>query len=206
MSRFDWTGAQLGVWSIQQYLGYEAGKGYLYLARDLFGNEKILNAKNFKAVNFGRHFSIRESIKLNSVIINNYKHMLRRCYDSKCVGYKTYGALGIKVSPEWLGAEGFINFRIWLLQNNWTRQLTVDRIDNTRGYSVKNCRLVTKSENSRHRTTTKLTTDIVDTIRTEFLKLEPIRGYKKTFIKSKARFYNVADTTIQAVLDSYTWN
>lgn len=48
-----------------------------------------------------------------------------------------YGNKGIRVCPEW-GA--FEVFRSWALDNGYRDDLTIDRIDNARGYEPANCR------------------------------------------------------------------
>ena len=52
------------------------------------------------------------------------------------------------VCDEWLD---FTNFYRWAVANGYRRELQIDRIDNTRGYSPDNCRWVTRSAQSRNR-------------------------------------------------------
>ena len=52
------------------------------------------------------------------------------------------------VCDEWLD---FTNFYRWAVANGYRRELEIDRIDNTRGYSPDNCRWVTRSEQLRNR-------------------------------------------------------
>ena len=42
-------------------------------------------------------------------------------------------------------------FRAWALANGYAEDLTIDRIDNDRGYDPGNCRWVTLLENNRNR-------------------------------------------------------
>lgn len=46
-------------------------------------------------------------------IYNVWKNMERRCYDSKCPAYSTYGAKGITVSEEF---KMYSNFRKWYVE------------------------------------------------------------------------------------------
>lgn len=70
--------------------------------------------------------------------------MKARCNDPKNIGYKYYGARGIKICDEWMIFE---NFHKWALSNGYKAGLTLDRIDNNKGYSALNCKWSTPREN-----------------------------------------------------------
>ena len=77
-------------------------------------------------------------------IYNIYYDMKHRCYDSNHISYKNYGAKGIRICDEWLNdPKAFFN---WAFDNGYNDKLTIDRIDNTHGYSPSNCRWVTYHE------------------------------------------------------------
>jgi len=78
-----------------------------------------------------------------------YRDMKKRCYNSRTISYKNYGAIGIKVCDEWLGLKGFSNFIADMGERpNGT---TLDRIDNNKGYSKENCKWSTAHEQSANR-------------------------------------------------------
>lgn len=73
--------------------------------------------------------------------------MIRRCYDESFKCYRWYGERGIRVCDEWKNSlEVFID---WMEHNGWKKGLELDRIDPDRDYNTQNCRLLTKSENSK---------------------------------------------------------
>lgn len=108
-----------------------------------------------------------------------YSHMIERCYNPKCKGYKDYGNRGIKVCDEW---QEFTNFYRWALENGYKENLTIDRINVNGNYEPSNCRwatMLTQSNNKRN--TIKITFDNeVHTLSewSRLLDLEYIRAYK----------------------------
>lgn len=79
---------------------------------------------------------------------NSWYTMMNRCYREKTdpVKYQFYGGRGITVCKRWHKFENFLKdmgLRPSLL-------FTLDRIDNNRGYSLKNCRWADKKQQSRN--------------------------------------------------------
>ena len=67
-----------------------------------------------------------------------YKNMLDRCYNPSNASYKHYGNRGIEVCSEWLSSRDC--FIEWSLGNGHRMDYSLDRIDNSKGYSPDNCR------------------------------------------------------------------
>lgn len=84
-----------------------------------------------------------------SPLYSVWHDMKARCANPNRDFYEIYGARGIKVCSEW--SDDFEAFYAWAVENGWKPGLTVDRIDNERGYEPGNCRIVTQREQIRNR-------------------------------------------------------
>ena len=108
---------------------------------------KETTAKNKPATTHGLH---------KTRLYETWHHMKQRCYDKNIKGYKNYGGRGITVCEEW--KNDFKKFYDWAMQNGYTEELTIDRIDNNGNYEPSNCRWVTiKIQNRNTRANRNIT-------------------------------------------------
>lgn len=100
-----------------------------------------------------------------------YWDMKTRCYDCNLKHYKNYGGRGITVCNEWLDPEiinsganggrytkGWLNFKEWAISHGYKDDLSIDRIDNSKGYSPENCRWISVKKQSNNRRSNRLIT------------------------------------------------
>ena len=67
-----------------------------------------------------------------------WKNMKKRCNNPNASEYENYGGRGISVCEEW--SNSFQNFYNWAINNSWSKELTIDRIDVNENYCPENCR------------------------------------------------------------------
>lgn len=98
--------------------------------------EKISKTKKIHGMEKTRLYHIWQGIK-------------RRCLNPNDIGYKQlYGSQGITICEEWKNSStAFIN---WALKNGYNDKLTIDRIDNSKGYAPDNCRWSTPKQQARN--------------------------------------------------------
>ena len=123
-----------------------------------------------------------------------WRGVKNRCYNSKNTSYKYYGDKGVKVCEDWLKFE---NFRDWALNNGYSPELTIDRLDSKGDYEPNNCQWATYE--TQNRKLSKLCEqDVAD-----------IRGLLINYPRMKkidiCRKYKICTSTLSNIRRGKTW-
>lgn len=76
--------------------------------------------------------------------------MKQRTTDKNSQAYRNYGGRGIKLCKEWFD---FVPFYDWAISNGYSDTLSIDRINNNKGYYPDNCRWVDMKIQNRNKRT-----------------------------------------------------
>lgn len=154
-----------------------------------------------------RHGSIAcKYTKSHPQLTQCYKHMKSRCYNENNQDYYNYGAKGVRVCNEWKKDRN--KFVEWAIDNGYEYNLSLDRIDNSKGYNPENCRWVSKIEQARNTGRNVLTMELAIKIREDYKMIQEIKKYKlgrPWSLYDLAKHYKVSYSTIWTVVKNKSW-
>lgn len=151
----DMAGKIFGSWTVVNKDGNTKGGAALWYCICDCGNSSSItgsdlrNGKSTRCRACAGRDSATTHGKSKTRIYRIYKAMKTRCYNKKAPNYDRYGGRGIEVCKEWL--DSFDSFRLWAESNGYDDLLTIDRIDNNKGYCPSNCRWATHQTQSENR-------------------------------------------------------
>ena len=149
------TGKKIGRLTVIKQVGQDKHGSYLWLCKCDCGNETIatgshLLSKRTRSCGCFQRDSLSKRQTTHGMtdsrLYGIWSTMKRRCDNPKVESYRLYGGRGISVCTEW---ERFEPFRDWSLLNGYKDGLSIDRIDNDKGYSPDNCKWSTAKEIGR---------------------------------------------------------
>jgi len=123
-----------------------------------------------------------------------WRSMITRCYNTKGKAYKNYGGRGITVCNRW--RESFWNFYDDM-GDRPSDDHSLERINNSLGYSPDNCRWTTQQEQNQNKRTTRFTAEDIITIRKLYSHMTTIE---------LARKYKVNQSTISRIVNKKRWD
>lgn len=89
--------------------------------------------------------------KFGSRVHKIWDGMIQRCHNPKSRDFKNWGARGISVCPQWRQFTGF-----YLDMGDGPSGKSLGRIDNDKGYSKKNCRWETWTQQHRNKRNSRI--------------------------------------------------
>jgi general stress protein YciG len=110
-----------------------------------------------------------------------WRGMLARCGDPSNSSYSRYGGRGIAVCERWKTFENFLAD----MGYRPSPELSIDRIDNDRGYSPDNCRWATREQQQNNTCTTRYFTAFG--VRRNVSEWSAITGLSSAVIRSRLR-------------------
>ena len=89
----------------------------------------------------------------NTRIHRIWASMISRCENPNNNRYYVYGLKGISVCDEW--RNDFMQFYNWAIANGYSDDLSIDRINNDKGYCPSNCRWATRKVQMNNRSNSR---------------------------------------------------
>lgn len=89
----------------------------------------------------------------NTRLYRIWQSMISRCENKNNNRYYAYGRRGIRVCDDW--RNDFMAFYNWAMENGYRDNLTIDRKDNDKDYSPRNCKWSTSYEQANNKRTNR---------------------------------------------------
>jgi len=160
---YNLTGLRFGYLVAVEPSGHDKWGVSLWLCQCDCGNKKIVNNRYLRLGQTKSCGCLRKTNSCNNGVkhglsgtpeYNIWSQMISRCKNKNSPWFHRYGGRGIEVCDRWLNVENFFSD----MGKRPTKNHSIDRIDNEKGYSKENCRWATKEQQANNTSKNKYIT------------------------------------------------
>ena len=183
------TGKEFGHWTVLEEAPRSSSGKRVWVCVCSCGKKSLVEQGNLTTGKSSKCISCAAKISQtkhgmgteSSGLYSIWKSMKSRCYNPNRNSYARYGARGISVCDSWMTFEDFLAD----MGATYQTGLTLDRIDNDKGYSPENCRWANIQQQNSN-TSKNVSLEFKGSFYTE-AELSRLTGVPRTTLQARRR-------------------